>query len=433
MSLPIMGLDGQLRQYLEIFLCCFSVPQYQHFVTVLVGLMQCEGRSTLSGLSRWVAQSGSLSSLSRFLSRAPWSAEQVAQCWQGRFAERLAPQVEAEHRRQAASRPKQRGHPVATVVTGYLIGDDSTQHKVRGEKMEGLGQHYSTTEAQTVSGHSLVQGLYVLLGQHCPLLPKLYQQEAVCERADKTFHSKVHLMGEVIRCFEPVAHTTTHVLVDTWYTCKYIWRLARERGFLITSGLKSNRCLRVEDSQAASGWRWQSVTEYAASLPASAYQKMVWPNGDHKTVFVHVIATRVRKLYRCQVIIIRSSLDCPPKAMRYWVSSDLEADVYPLVEPIAMRWKIEVFFEDVKDVLGFDHYQLMSTIAILRFWALIMTAYAFLDEQRVYLSTRQHSPITIGQARRTIQHSHYCHLLDWLYRQFSQGYSPAQFYDLLVA
>lgn len=46
MSLPIICLDGQLHQYLEVFLCCFSVPQYQHFVTVLLGLMQNEGRST---------------------------------------------------------------------------------------------------------------------------------------------------------------------------------------------------------------------------------------------------------------------------------------------------------------------------------------------------------------------------------------------------
>ena len=54
-------------------------------------------------------------------------------------------------------------------MTGYLIGDDSTMHKVRGKKMAGLGKHYSTTAGTQVVGHSLVQALYVVQGRHCPL------------------------------------------------------------------------------------------------------------------------------------------------------------------------------------------------------------------------------------------------------------------------
>jgi hypothetical protein len=38
-------------------------------------------------------------------------------------------------------------------------------------------------------------------------------------------------MAEIIRTFEPVAGTLTHVLLDSWYTSKRIWKVARERGF----------------------------------------------------------------------------------------------------------------------------------------------------------------------------------------------------------
>ena len=127
--------------------------------------MQVEGRSTLSGLARRVVEAGSVSSLSRFLSAAPWSAGSVAEHWQRRFRERLAPLVEAEHTQQVAKRPKRRGHPAATVVTGYLIGDDSTLAKPRAKKMQGVGRHYSTTAGTHVRGHSLVKGLDVLLGR----------------------------------------------------------------------------------------------------------------------------------------------------------------------------------------------------------------------------------------------------------------------------
>jgi hypothetical protein len=52
-----------------------------------------------------------------------------------------------------------------------MIGDDSTMSKPKGRKMEGLGRHHSTTSDQRIVGHSLVQGLYMLLDRMCPLAP----------------------------------------------------------------------------------------------------------------------------------------------------------------------------------------------------------------------------------------------------------------------
>jgi hypothetical protein len=93
----------------------------------------------------------------------------------------MIPQVQAEHARLRRRRKQKRGRPQKTVVTGYLIGDDSTMTKQRGKKMEGLGCHYSGTEKKPVTGHSLVQGLYLVLGRRCPLPPRMYRQRAVCE------------------------------------------------------------------------------------------------------------------------------------------------------------------------------------------------------------------------------------------------------------
>lgn len=378
-------------------------------------------------------EAGSESSLSRFFSNAPWHREKSADCWQARFVERLTPLVEAEHVRQSAARPKRRGQPTPTVVTGYPIGDDSLQEKVRGEKMGGVGNQYSSRADSLRRGHSLVPGLYVLLGQHCPLLPRLYRQAKVCEVEELSFRSKIHLMGELMAQFVPVAQTTTHVLLDSWYSCKFIWRIARERGFLVTSGLKSNRWLRVDDPAVPEGWRWQRLSEYAASLPASAYQQVTWPNGDHKTVFVHVCSTRIRKLYCCQVVIVRPSLNYPPQTVRFWASTDLTANTLTLIRHIAMRWEIEVFFEDCNDVLGLDHYQLLYADAILRFWTFVMVAYVFLDEQRTRLSAQQHAHVSMGQARHAIQYTHYCHLIDWFHTQFSNGVTPDMLYDSIAA
>ena len=95
--------------------------------------------------------------------------------------------------------------------------------------------------------------------------------------------------------------------------------------------------------------------------------------------------TQVRKLYRCQVVIVRQSLEAPLAQTRYFASSDLEADAQALLGHIAARWDSEVLFGDGKEELGLDHYQLMSALGIVRFWTLARLSYVFLEEERARL------------------------------------------------
>lgn len=431
MRVPIICVDGRLRQFCETFRHCFSQPQFKYLVTVLLGLMMCQETHTLSGLLRQVADGQSLSGLSRFLSQSPWSAAEVAGAWTERFHEQLSEAVAREHERQRRSQTKRQGRPQKTVVTGYLIGDNSTQYKPKGKQMGGLGTHHSTSHATGVTGHSLMQGLYVLLGRRCPLLPQMYRQNEVCEREGVPFQSKVDLMETMIRNFKPVSTTQTHVLVDSWFGCKRIWKAARDRGFLITSGLKCNRSLRIATPE---GKRWQRLDAYAASLSPEQYHKLSWPSQDDpRDVYVHVVRTRIHNLYTCQLVIARYALDCPLKAVRYWASSDLEADPATLLQHITTRWEIEVLFSDAKDLLGLDQYQLMSTTAILRFWTLVMVAYTFLDEERADLSNTPQTHVTLGDARREVQRWHWRHVVNWIHQQFLSGVSPEELFPLLAA
>jgi len=148
---------------------------------------------------------------------------------------------------------------------------------------------------------------------------------------------------------------------------------------------------------------------------------------------VHVVTTRVRKLYCCQVVIVRQSLDAPLSQARYWASSDLEADPATLLMHIAAWWDIEVLFGDGKEELGLDQYQLMSAVAIVRFWTLAMLAYVFLEEECHRLHGQWQRHVTIGEARREIQRRHRRHVLDWLHGQFQSGIEPDSLYELFSA
>jgi hypothetical protein len=432
MPQPIICLDAEARHFAERFRSVFSKPQYEYFVTVLLGLLECEGKRTLSGIKSKIAHPPSLSGLSRFLSESPWVAQALVVIWQERFRAEMQPLVEAEYEQVRQTQPKRRGRPKQPLVTGYLIGDDSTMSKPKGRKMEGLGKHHSTTHEQRIIGHSLVQGLSVLLDRRCPLAPQLYRQARVCEAEQVEFQSKIELMATLIREFEPVVGTKTHVLLDSWYGAKCLWHAARERDFLITTGLKSNRWLRIADATMPQGWRWQKVSDYLANLTEQDFVQLSWPRGG-KPVYVHNVTTSVRKLYRCQVVIVRHSLSAPLAQARYWASSDLEATSERLLTHISARWDIEVLFADGKEELGLDHDQLMSAQALLRFWTLAMLAYVFLEEEQHRLHVAWQRPVTIGEARREIQRRHRHRLLEWLHEQFLSGVHPEVLFDLFAA
>jgi len=153
--------------------------------------MQCEEHRTLSGLLRTIAGVGNrVDGLAHFLQHAPWPTELLVARWWHHYGQVLGPLVVAEHAQHRALRPKRRGRPRKTDVTGFLIVDDSTHEKPKGKKMEGLGRHDSSTAKKTVKGHSLFANLYCLLGRRSPqrslfaatLWPRVVPNDAFCGR-----------------------------------------------------------------------------------------------------------------------------------------------------------------------------------------------------------------------------------------------------------
>ena len=334
-------------------------------------------------------------------------------------------------------------------------------YKPKGVKMQGIGKHHSTTYETQVTGHSLVQCLYTISDRSCPLEPLLYCQKKTARKEGIPFSSKVDLMIQQIQNFTPPAGTETHVLLDSWYNGKKLWKAALDREFEITTGIRSNRWLRVScevTPNTPKGWKWQRLDEYAAALPESAYQECFHPRNPKKKVWVHVVDTRVKKLYRCQIIIIRKSLKDPLSRARFWVTSDLKADAQTCLNVISIRWDIEVFFEDMKELLGIDQYQLMTSTALLRYWTLCWIAYSFLEGIRNDLKQTRACKLqgdnktetskkdgedlkkrqkeyhaTLGQARRYVQEVHQELFLEWVYHHALSGTPVKEIHALLAA
>jgi hypothetical protein len=422
MPKPIVCLSEQLRQFAEIFRSCFSKRQWKYFVIVLLGLIECEERKTMSALLRVIGEHVSLSGLSRFLNKWNWSPAEVAQNWRLHFGQRMEALVQAEHSRLRAEQPKRIGRSKQTVVTGFLIFDDSVHNKPKGQKMGGLGYHYSNTEQKVVAGHCLFTGLYVLLGQRCPLQPKMYCQKSVCEQENQPFQSKVAMAVEEIENFEPVSDTQTHVLINSWYHCKQVRRSAQKRVWQVSGALKNNRVMRLiaEDGSRT----WIKLSEYAAGLKREDWNEVTWPSAEGgQKMYAHLVVTWVRKLGPTLLLVTCHDPEKPLKSVRYWGSTILDLDAQALVDILAVRWEVETFFEYEKDLLGSDHYQVMTRKAILRFWTLTACLLCFLEEQRMQFEDRR---LTCGEVRRKIQNDHRQNLLLWLETRFKDGLSVEQ-------
>jgi hypothetical protein len=206
-----------------------------------------------------------------------------------------------------------------------------------------------------VNGHSLFQAVYVVEDHHHPLTPVMYCQKGVCEQYGQSFFSKVDLAVQTVEAFEPLPDTHTHVLVDSWYLSKRLWKAVRKRHWDLTGGLKSNRPIRLEDSQGIVAW--PTVGEYADSLTSKDFQAVLWPNQNGgQIVYAHLLRTRVKKLGACQVLIIREKQNDPYSSTRFFATTRLKDSLEQVVDAAAKRWTVETLFADFKELMGSDQY-----------------------------------------------------------------------------
>jgi hypothetical protein len=425
MAQPIILQDATLRNYLQAFRAVFSVPQWKYFVTVLMGLIHCQATRTLSGMLREVAILVTVGGLSRFLISPAWSVEVVTKARYAFFCAEVQPIVIQAHARLRAQQPKSKGRPALTVVTGYLILDDSTHVKRYAKKMSGLGWHYSSMDKCTMPGHSLFAGVYVVEDHQFPLTPQMYCQKKVCEQGGLPFHSKVDLAVEAIREFEPLPGTRTTVLIDSWYVNKRIWRAIKERKWELTGGLKSNRKLRVVNADGEK--IWISLADFANRLSPEAFQEVVWPNQQGgQVVYAHLIRTRIKKLGACQVLVVKTEVETPGEQARFFITTCLEDSLEQVVYKAAMRWTVETLFADFKELMGSDQYQLHSVQAIIRFWALGLCLYQYLDSLRHRLKRIYHQNVTLGETLAWVRERHELQLLHWICHQSTNGASTLQ-------
>ena len=229
---------------------------------------------------------------------------------------------------------------------------------------------------------------------------------------------------DVVTTFVPIPETHTHVLVDSWYVSKRMWKTVKQRGWDLTGGLKRNRKLRIVN--AAGEREWMRVDDFADELSAEHFQAVTWSSQDgERTVYAHLMRTRIKKLCACQVLIVKPTADAPAEQARFFITTRLHDSIEQVVHAVALRWTVETLFADFKELMGSDHYQLRSAEAIRRFWALGLCLYQFLDSLRQHLQRLQKRPVTLGETLNWLRERQHQRMIDWVCLLSAKGV-PAQ-------
>jgi hypothetical protein len=284
-----------------------------------------------------------LCSFTRFLGQNVWAVEEVIETALYQFFSTL--QIKAQ-----------------SVL--FLIIDDTLVQKT-GRKIPGCTWHKDHAQNMAnVFGHQWV--LSALLYQEFlfPLCAKLYHPKGT--RGCGCFQTKIMLAKKIVKRLSLPVPCRLYLLADSWYWAKSLVRVCGTCGYHMISQLKSNSVL----------WIHGKKTKVSALLTsASSYRKVsVFVYGKTKRLHIGRFVGEIKDLGKVAVVVVKEKRKKPI----YLVCTNLHLPAIDVVRYYAKRWKIEQMIKDLKQRLGFGHYQVRDLYAIERHVALALLSYLVL-------------------------------------------------------
>ena len=327
---------------LNMFRCCFSKPQWNHFNTYMHGLLLGErGEKNIEDIAGNMVDGRSQSSLNRFLTRHKWKVRRV---------NNLRLQQALSHR-----------------SGGVLVIDDTIIEK-SGTQMDGVGFLFDHCKGKSVRCHDIVSTFYHNGGVHVPLYFAPYVKEEHATPLDMWFKTKIQIALDLIR--KSLLQITPEVVVfDAWYMSKELVDFVHCRGLTWVSQAKSNRLIQVDDT-------WMSVSMYAKDLCKQVFHRIDKVIGEQRFKWIYETTLVMKNIGVVKLVVLRERRNS--KACTFLVSNNTELDGLQVLEYYKKRWVIEVFYRDCKQHLGMGEYQVRRLDAVVIHLHLVVLAYTLL-------------------------------------------------------
>jgi hypothetical protein len=222
---------------------------------------------------------------------------------------------------------------IAPSAHGYLVFDDTVLDKNFSHKIELVRRQFSGNAHGLIKGIGLVNCVYVNpeTGQYWVIDYRIYDPD----RDGKTKLDHVQdMLGQVVHHKQLPFHA---VLMDTWYATKDLMLFVDCLGKMYYCPLKNNR--QVDDSGGQAPYR--RVDALSWQDDERAHGKVIKIKGFPNAYKV--------KLFRVAVSTHRTD---------WVVTNDLSQDSLDATQEVCgMRWKIEQFHREIKQLTGIEQNQ----------------------------------------------------------------------------
>lgn len=381
----------RLFRWLEQFHDCFHHPaQTLALRRYVQGVLGDSGRKSMEAMLARVTDPGHYQALQHFITHAVWD---VAPVWQ-----RLLERVPVRH--------------------GVLIIDDTGWLK-QGKHSVGVARQYCGAVGKVANCQVAVTTMLWAKQRAWPLgmtlyLPKDWTRDAV--RRTRVgipptvfFQEKWRLALTLLRRARAAGIALTAVVADAGFGDVSAFReILHQLKLPYALGVSSQLTVFLGTPRvgvpAATGRRGQpptrlallddvtptALSRVATTLPARAWRRITWRNGHHAPWTAEFAALRVTPAHawRRRQLVPEVWLLCQrpcggDTVVKYFfVHLPATASLQKIVTLAHQRWAIEQQYQDLKDELGFDHFEGRSYEGWQHHAVLTTVAYTFLQRER---------------------------------------------------
>jgi SRSO17 transposase len=314
---------------------CFSTRQKHHAKTYVTCLVAASNK-TVQGISNHVLPAKSERALNKFLTEYDWDEDQLNR-------ERLAFLQQTNDTKWSSD--------------GVVIIDDTFTHKT-GEKIPNVGKFYDHTIRGYIWGQNLVYALYADKKTTYPLGFRLYEKDA-----QRRVELAIELVDELI---EIGVRRDTYLFDMSYCSQEFVTHL-ETYGKEWVSAVKSDARVMYGGERI----RVDALVERIDTVPRTI---------DGETYHIWTQKREVSRLGEVKLLITKkeSNNEDEELSVKYIVSNKIDAPASHRIAYNAMRWRVETFFRDTKQDLGFGDCELRHAAGASRHWHLLMLAYSLL-------------------------------------------------------
>ena len=349
--------------FVDQFGACFSRrPQREAARRYLDGLFNDSERKSMQAMHGRLSDPATYQALQHFVTHSPWEAERL---W-------------TTLRRVG---PARRG----------ILAVDDTGWRKQGRHSVGVQRQYCGALGKVGNCQVAVSTVLIAEGLTWPLSCELYVPQTWMQDPDRCaevglpesvrFREKWRIALSHIRRVVKAGFGITAVVADADYGSTAGFRRGLEH-LGLRYGVAIRGCVTV---WIAGARRPLPVSDVATAIPETAWQRVDWAIGTKGPLAARFFACRVRpaKSRGDRWLLCERALTTDDRKY-YLLNLDDSASLRDLVTVARSRWPIEQQYRELKDELGFDHFEGRT----YRGWAhhAVLTALAFtflqLERQR---------------------------------------------------